>query len=200
MIIILADGKGFNNSWDKQGLAKNWTILLRVQFSQLISNETGQRLSDHLEMGSSRTVIHTVMLTQFWAHIWAQIPHCTFCVDLYLIFTLGGSQPCSGSSAAAVNEASSESCPMCCPDERYLEEAMASQSSPRPWANQPNIVPSGSVGLGAALPPSHWSGSSSEGSWCLGLSHRDGSCSPVMTNIFCLYGQHSRQGTEGWVY
>lgn len=100
-------------------------------------------------MGSSRTVIHTVMLTQFWAHIWAHIPRCTFCVDLYLSFTLGGSQPCSGSSAAAVNEASSQSslsCPVSCPADRYLEDAMASQNSPRPWGNQPHVVPSSSVG------------------------------------------------------
>lgn len=129
MIIILAESQGFNNSWDKPGLAKNWTVLLRVHLSQFISNETGQRLSGHLEMGSSRTTICPVMLAQFQAHIWAQIPHCTYCVDLYLSLTLGGSQPCSGGEAVAVNEASSHSCSMSHLTVMELERATASQST-----------------------------------------------------------------------
>lgn len=129
MIIILAESQGFNNSWDKPGLAKNWTVLLRVHLSQFISNETDQRLSGHLEMGSSRTTICPVMLTQFQAHIWAQIPHCTYCVDLYLSLTLGQSQPCPGGEAVAVNEASSHSCSMSHLTVRELERATVSQSA-----------------------------------------------------------------------
>lgn len=203
MIIILAESQGFNNSWDKPGFAKNWTVLLREHLSQFISNETGQRLSGHLEMGSSRTTICPVMLAQFQAHIWAQIPHCTYCVDLYLSLTLGGSQPCSGSEAVAVNEASSHSCSMSHLTVRELERATASQSTallpPQAPSEPSHHCQLSCRRLGAAL-LSCCSGSSSEAALCLGLSHRDRTCSPVTNDICRVHGQLSRQGTGGWVY
>lgn len=134
MIIILAEGQGFNNSWDKLRPAKNGTASLRVHLSQFTFNETGQRLSGHLGTGSNSPTIRTVMLAQFWSCTWAQIPHCTYCVDLYLGLILGGSQPCPGSEAVAVNEAGSLSCPVSPPDWQITLSAMPPkprlQSSP----------------------------------------------------------------------
>lgn len=158
MIIILAEGQGFNNSWDKPRPAKNGTASLRVHLSQFTFNETGQRLSGHLGTGSSSPTIRTVMLAQFWSCTWAQIPHCTYCVDLYLGLILGGSQPCPGSEAVAVNEAGSLSCPASPPDWQITLSAMPPKprlrsSPPGPEWTSPTPFPAFLRDAGASRAP-----------------------------------------------
>lgn len=138
MIIILAEGQGFNNSWDKPRPAKNWTALLRVHLSQFTFNETGQRLSGHLETGSSSPMIHAVMFAQFWTRTWAQIPHCTYCVDLYLVWLWEGASRALAAKLRLLMR------PVHCPAP-WAHLTDRSLCEPWPPKPQPRLCPSGSV-------------------------------------------------------